>query len=139
MTLKKCLRKVISIHGMQSNAQVIEKFVDVPSDVPLPVKICAYRFVQEGLNNAEQHGAADTCRLSVRYNKGVLTVVLKDNGKGFRTSILKKESSSHLGLIGLKDRIESIGGTFHINSELGVGTAIKFSVDCDDSNLTSDT
>jgi len=54
---------------------------------------------------------------------------LKDNGKGFRTSLLEKDSR-HLGLIGLKDRIESIGGSFTINSELGVGTAIKFTVSC---------
>jgi|GEM_PF-4691976 len=129
MTLKKCLRKVISIHGMNSNAKVIENFVDIPSNVPLPIKICAYRFVQEGLNNAEQHGNAKKCRLTVRYSKGKLYVSLKDNGEGFRTSILEKDSS-RLGLVGLKDRIESIGGKFTINSELGVGTAIKFSVVC---------
>ena len=131
MTLKKCLQKVISIHGMNSNAEVLENFVDLPNDVPLPIKICAYRFVQEGLNNAERHGKAVKCRVNVRYGKGKLYVSLKDNGTGFRTSILEKDSdSAHLGLIGLKDRIESIGGSFRINSELGVGTAIKFTVSC---------
>jgi len=138
MTLKKCLQKVISIHGMNSDAEVLENFVDLPNNVPLPIKICAYRFVQEGLNNAERHGKAETCRVNVRYNKGKLSVSLKDNGKGFRTSLLEKgpskdptkKDSTHLGLIGLKDRIESIGGSFTINSELEVGTAIKFVVSC---------
>jgi len=100
MTLKKCLQKVISIHGMNSDAEVLENFVDLPKKVPLPIKICAYRFVQEGLNNAERHGQAETCRVNVRYSKGKLSVSLKDNGKGFRTSLLEKSSSkdsTHLG------------------------------------------
>lgn len=129
MTLKKCLQKVISIHSMHSDAEVLENFVDLPNNVPLPIKICAYRFVQEGLNNAEQHGKAKRCRVTVRYSKAKLYVSLKDNGTGFRTSLLEKDST-HLGLIGLKDRIESIGGSFTINSELEVGTAIKFTVAC---------
>lgn len=129
MTLKKCLRKVISMHSVKSDAEVLENFVDIPNNIPLPIKICAYRFVQEGLNNAERHGQAQTCRVNVRYSKGKLFVSLKDNGKGFRTSILQSDTTQ-LGLIGLKDRIESIGGTFFINSELGVGTAIKFTAAC---------
>jgi len=127
MTLEECMRKVVNIHGTKSKAEVIQRFVNIPDDVPLPIKICAYRFVQEGLNNAEQHGSAEKCRLDVRYSNDRLEVSLKDNGVGFRVSTLKSDSI-HLGLIGLKDRIESIGGKFQINSELGNGTAIKFSV-----------
>jgi len=127
MTLEECMRKVIIIHSVQSNAQVTQDYTDMPEGVPLPIKICAYRFVQEGLNNAEQHGKAEKCRLNVRCTKGILQVSLKDNGIGFRKSLLNSDSV-HLGLIGLKDRIESIGGSFNINSELGVGTALRFSV-----------
>ena len=115
MTLEQCMRKVITIHSVQSNAEVTQDYIDMPDEVPLPIKICAYRFVQEGLNNAEQHGKAEKCKLNVRVTKGVLQVSLKDNGIGFRKSLLNSDSV-HLGLIGLKDRIESIGGTFNINS-----------------------
>ena len=127
MTLEQCMRKVIAIHSVQSEAKVSQGYVDLPDEVPLPVKICAYRFVQEGLNNAEQHSNAEKYRVNVRFAKGVLQVSLKDNGIGFRKSLLSSDSV-HLGLIGLKDRIESIGGAFHINSELGVGTALRFTI-----------
>ena len=129
MTLEQCMRKVISIHSVKSDAKITQTYSEIPDDVPLPIKICAYRFVQEGLNNAERHGSAKKCRLNVRYRRGSLHVSVKDNGVGFRTSALRNDSV-HLGLVGLKDRIESIGGTFQINSELGVGTAIKFTVTC---------
>ena len=43
-----------------------------------------------------------------------------------KSQLLK--DGGHLGLMGLKDRIESLGGKFSVNSELGVGTAIKMSI-----------
>jgi len=127
MSLEECMRKVASIHCMKSDVQIKQDYIDIPDEVPLPIKICAYRFAQEGLNNAEQHGKAEKCRLNARFKSNTLQVSLKDNGCGFRKSLLSSDQV-HLGLIGLKDRIESIGGTFNINSELGVGTALRFSV-----------
>ena len=58
-----------------------------------------------------------------------LTVSLKDNGIGFRKSKLSTAADGgHLGIVGLRDRIESLGGKLSINSELGVGTALKFTI-----------
>lgn len=128
MTFEQCLRKVVVLHGTKSDAEVAQFHADVPSDIALPIKICAYRFLQEGLTNAERHGKAEKCRLRTSFRDGVLEVSLKDNGMGFRKSQLNTDGG-HLGLVGMKDRIESIGGKFNINSELGVGTALKFSVD----------
>ncbi len=124
MTLEECLRKVVTLHGAKSQAEVTQFYQDIPDNIALPIKICAYRFIQEGLNNAHRHGQAEKCRLSA-YSKGdQLIISLKDNGIGFRKSKLT-HGGAHLGLVGLKDRVESLGGTFSINSELGVGTALK--------------
>lgn len=127
LSLEECLRKVITLHGTKSDAVVKQYYQDIPDDIPLPIKICAYRFLQEGLNNAERHGEAQKCRLTAQAKEDVLHLSLKDNGMGFRKSKLSVEGG-HLGLMGLKDRIESLGGKFSINSELGVGTALKLSV-----------
>jgi len=125
MNVEQCLRKVVMLHTANSKAKVDQFYQDMPDDIALPIKICVYRFIQEGLNNAQRHGQADKCRLSA-YTKGDdLIVSLKDNGMGFRKSKLVTDGGHHLGLIGLKDRIESLGGTFSVNSELGVGTALK--------------
>jgi len=124
MSLEECLRKVVTLHGAKSKAVVTQFYQDIPNNIPLPIKICAYRFIQEGLNNAHRHGEAEKCRLSAYVKDDELVISLKDNGIGFRKSKLS-HGGAHLGLVGLKDRVESLGGTFSINSELGVGTALK--------------
>lgn len=127
MTLEECFKTVVRRHAEHSEIIVSQYYKDLPEDIALPVKISAYRFVQEGLNNAHRHGRAKKCRVSAYVKDGVLHLSLKDNGMGFRKSQLSAQDG-HLGLMGLKDRIESLGGRFSINSELGVGTAIKVSI-----------
>lgn len=127
MSMEECLRKVVALHGIKSDTDVAQYYQEIDMPIPLPIKICAYRFVQEGLNNANRHGQAKKCRLSSYVKNNILVISLKDNGIGFRKSTLN-HSGGHLGLMGLKDRIESLGGQFNINSELGVGTALKLSL-----------
>ncbi len=127
MTLEQCMRKVVLVHTSVHKTEVNEFYSEIDQEIPLPIKISAYRFVQEGLNNAHRHGKADACRLTVSIKDDFLQIALKDNGVGFRKSQLSNDGK-HLGLIGLKDRIESLGGRLAINSELGVGTSLKLSV-----------
>lgn len=134
MTLEQALTKIIARHKKRHDTEVQAYYSDLPQQVSLPIKITAYRFVQEGLNNAHRHGQAERCRVSAGVKNGILHLSLKDNGMGFRKSQLSTDDG-HLGLMGLKDRVESLGGKFSINSELGVGTAIKVSLALDDKNL----
>ena len=127
MTLEQCMRKVVLLHTSSHEVEVAEFYPKGDTDIPLPIKICAYRFVQEGLNNASRHGKAERCRLTVDVKNDTLNISLKDNGAGFRKSRLSNDGK-HLGLMGLKDRIESLGGKLVINSELGVGTSLKLSL-----------
>lgn len=127
MSLEEAISKVIERHKLNTSTEVKESYVKLPDDLSLPIKICSYRFVQEGLNNAYKHGGADKCRFTAQMIEDVLHLSLKDNGMGFRMSSLSTDGG-HLGLAGLKDRIESLGGNLSINSELGVGTALRVSV-----------
>ncbi len=127
MTMEQCMQKVVMLHTSVHKTEVAEFYSEIQQEIPLPIKICAYRFVQEGLNNAHRHGKAQKCRLTVGVKDNVLQISLKDNGSGFRKSQLNNDGN-HLGLVGLKDRIESLGGKLTINSELGVGTSLKLSV-----------
>ncbi len=131
MTLEQCMRKVVMLHTSVHKTEVNEFYPEIEREIPLPIKISAYRFVQEGLNNAQKHGQADKCRLSITFKDDLLQISLKDNGVGFRKSQLTNDGK-HLGLIGMKDRIESLGGRLAINSELGVGTSLKLSVPISD-------
>lgn len=127
MTLEQSMRRVVKQHGKKTKTEVTQYYKDLPEHVPLPLQICSYRFIQESLNNAYRHGQATKVRLLSVYEKGELRISLKDNGKGFRIKEINAENQQ-LGLLGLKDRVESLGGTFDISSELGVGTKIKMSI-----------
>lgn len=127
MDLEQCMRKVVVLHTAANPVEVAEYYQNIDMEIPLPIKICAYRFVQEGLNNAQKHGQAKRCKLTVDIKNDALQIALKDNGVGFRKSQLTNDGK-HLGLVGLKDRIESLGGKLAINSELGVGTTLKLNL-----------
>lgn len=133
LSMEECLRKVVTLHSVKSDANIAQYYQNLDVEIPLPIKICAYRFVQEGLNNAHRHGQAKKCRISASIKSDELVISLKDNGMGFRKSTLNHEGDN-IGLIGLRDRIESLGGKFSINSELGVGTALKLSLNLVDDN-----
>ncbi len=127
-SLQQCIHKVVTLNRtLHRNIEIDEHYVDLPLEIDLGVKICVYRFVQEGLNNASRHGQATRCRVVASYQDQILTVSLKDDGMGFRVSKLGSETN-RLGIVGLRDRIESIGGKFNINSVLGVGTALKLTI-----------
>ena len=128
MTLEESIRKVVVRHQSNAKVEVAQYYQDIPDDIPLPIRICSFRFIQEGLNNASRHGQAKKCRITAKFKDGVLHLSLKDNGMGFRKSSLSVGDGAHLGLMGLRDRVESLGGEFSINSELGVGTALKISI-----------
>jgi signal transduction histidine kinase len=127
MTMEECFSTAVMRHSQNSEIVVGQYYKDLPSDIPLPIKICAFRFVQEGLNNAHRHARAKKCRVYAYAKDDMLHLSLKDDGIGFRKSQLQA-GGAHLGLMGLKDRIESLGGRFVVNSKLSVGTVIKATI-----------
>jgi signal transduction histidine kinase len=78
----------------------------------------AYFVVLEALNNAQRHAGAHLIRVRVQLRGARLLVEVADDGVGGATE------QDELGLQGLRDRVEAIGGTFHIRSEHGAGTRI---------------
>lgn len=83
-------------------------------------KICVYRFVQESLNNAHRHseGSVQQVNQYVEANRQVIEV--KDNGHGFDPANVRAEG---LGLSGMRERVESVDGTFRIVSSCA-GTTV---------------
>ncbi|TKB24966.1 MAG: sensor histidine kinase, partial [Mesorhizobium sp.] len=77
-------------------------------------KISIYRFVQEGLNNAFRHGKGKGQQVRATMKGGKLLVEVQDTGPGFNPA-----RSEGLGLAGLRERIESIGGQFETLSGPG--------------------
>ena len=93
-------------------------------------KICAFRFVQEALNNSFKHapGSESRVRCEIKDPDGRrLELSVEDTGPGFKLDSLTFKTD-RLGLGGLKDRIHSIGGDLAIESSPGNGTCLTMSV-----------
>lgn len=82
-----------------------------------------FRVYQESLTNIMRHAKCTHVNVMVSFGSKRIVLEVADNGQGFDPEILKNQKS--LGVFGMKERIESIGGRFEIESIIGKGTKIK--------------
>ncbi len=98
-------------------------------DVPIAVKICCFRFVQEGLNNGWRHGDGKDQAIELRMKSGNLRLCVLDRGPGFAT-LPVDIGEGGLGLVGLSDRVESLGGHIEARNRAdGGGAALCMELD----------
>jgi signal transduction histidine kinase len=90
---------------------------------PDAVKICAYRFIQEGLNNAFRYAGGNGQVVTCKIVDDVLYLAVEDSG-GTRPGG-QAGPDSGLGLVGLRERVESLGGTFRRDKVSDGGTRIE--------------
>lgn len=91
----------------------------VSDNLPDEYKTCIYRVVQEALHNCSRHSYATAVRIQVMQGPELLTLSIRDNGRGFDV-----QHSKGLGLLGIEERVAHLGGTCEIHSEPGSGTII---------------
>jgi len=123
LKLHETVTRVVRGHELRSNTTVALSVNGIPDDAPLPLKITIYRVVQEALNNAYRHAGGKDQRVQVDYVDGRLLVDVSDDGPGFDPDSPLIQNG-HLGLQGMRQRVESMGGTFEIDAAPGRGTRI---------------
>lgn len=109
----------------------IQKEFNFPDEIPdLKISKEAQRNIfmtcKETLNNTVKHAGADMVIITAVFNDDSFFISIKDNGKGFDKSAIKKSGN---GLNNMKHRIEAIKGRFKIESEINTGTLTEISVD----------
>lgn len=87
------------------------------------VKVALYRLLQESLANTFRHAQCKDCHVNLRGTSGNLTVEVSDRGPGFDPKIALAQG--RLGLRGMRQRVEVLGGTFELHSTPGTGTMIR--------------
>jgi signal transduction histidine kinase len=97
--------------------------------LPDPVEIAMYRIVQEALTNVIKHAQATKAVVHLRRLPRALVCSIADNGRGFDASARSAHLHSQgLGLIGMRERVASLGGTFSIDSSPGRGATLNIEV-----------
>ena len=127
LTVTQTLDHVIRGHERRTGSAVTLTTRDLPAQASLPTKIALYRVVQEALSNAWRHADGAGLVVSVATADDRLTVEVADAGGGFDPS-LTKGSDEHLGLVGMRERVESLGGEFQVDSAPGHGTRVSASL-----------
>ena len=116
------------------------------------IETALYRVVQEAINNVARHAAARNVEISLVLHDGTASVSIRDDGIGFdmnelSTGTLKEidsgklvisEDTRGLGLLGMQERIELLGGELEIVSNPGNGTQIHISVPVEERSLVYD-
>ncbi len=100
-----------------------------PSNLPALdtlVKITLYRILQESLSNAVKHSGATRVNVQVEVADADIILRVEDNGNGFNVEQVLQEAdpSSGIGLIGMKERVEMLGGCLELDSEITRGTRV---------------
>ncbi len=87
-------------------------------------EVVAFRIVQEALNNLGVHARASHAEIGVTFGPRQLVVEVRDDGVGFDLAAVEQQPRAHLGLMGMHERAESVGGALAIRSRPGQGTCI---------------
>ncbi|MFN8624020.1 MAG: sensor histidine kinase [Chloroflexota bacterium] len=114
--------RAVQDHRRRTGTDVELQLGDLPADVPLSVKITCYRALQELLSNATRHGGGTAVRVRLDAPDETLRLEVADGGPGFDPR--KLEQSTGLGLPGMHEQAELLGGGFRVRSAAGQGTTV---------------
>jgi signal transduction histidine kinase len=105
-------------------------------DLPPELEITAYRISQEAITNIIRHSDAKNLRLDLWISDDLLHLKIKDDGKGFNVKRAKKLAigGKSIGILGMQERVELLGGSIEITSSEDSGTEIHALLPVDISN-----
>ena len=137
LTLPQTLARAVHAHQRRTETAVTLDLDGTPERASLPVKITLYRLVQEALTNAYRHAGGMGQSVALCYDAGRLHVEVSDAGPGFVDGGAA-EWDKHLGLVGMRERVESLGGNFRVASAPGRGTKIIADLTVDGEEVSDD-
>jgi signal transduction histidine kinase len=118
---------ILSEGGLAPTLRALARRSPVPVELdirtgrrfPEPIEVASYYVVSEALANTAKHAGASHASVGVEMRDGALRLSVCDDGIGGADPV------RGTGLVGLRDRVEALGGTFEVSSPAGNGTAIR--------------
>ena len=120
-------RDARKVHGVTIHANLRLKWVADELD---PAAVLAlYRIVQEAVTNAATHAKVREAAVTLRSEDGMIIAEIRDEGCGFELPGPGAEpDDGHIGLVGMRERAEAVGGSLTVQTSPGKGTTVRASV-----------
>jgi two-component system sensor histidine kinase DegS len=109
--------------------------VDQRTRITEDMQSSIYRIVQESLTNIVRHAKATCADVILEWQEDKITIIVEDDGVGIDRSL--PHTTSQLGLVGMQERAEMLGGNLLIDSNLNAGTTLVVEIPYADSNTHS--
>lgn len=122
LSLEEVVARAVRAHERRTGTHVAVRLADLPEHACQATKIAVYRVVQEGLNNAYKHAGGAGQSIELAGDGDEVHLWVSDQGPGCAPP--RGEWDEHMGLAGMRDRVESLGGEFAVFSQPGGGTRV---------------
>ena len=99
-----------------------------PFRLPPDVEIGMYRIMQEALQNVSTHARASKAEVALGFSPSSVTLAISDDGQGFDLDAARRNGQGRLGLLGMHERAERLGGWLAIRTATRQGTRVELSV-----------
>lgn len=119
--LKPALRALKENFSERTGIEVILSYGLDGIEISDDVEITIYRLTQECLTNIEKHADANRVSITLRHHADEIHFEIVDNGKGFNARAATRQG---IGMVNMRERVEVMGGTFNVESQLGNGSHI---------------
>jgi len=122
------LRWLAGQHEQQTG--IATQVVGQAGEVPSELAIACFRVAQEALTNVARHARAQRAWIELSVDDGALQLVVRDDGAGFDVEKTLKDAagSGHVGLLGMRERVQILGGDLRIESAPREGTRVRVSL-----------
>lgn len=137
LSLADTVLRAVRSHQRRTGAEPRVVLGELPDQVSLAVKVTTFRVLQESLTNAHRHAPGTSQQVHVWVERELLWVEVADQGPGFAPPAAD-EWGDHMGLAGMRERVESLGGVFSILSEPGQGTRVQACLPLNEASEDSD-
>lgn len=122
------LRRYVESFQEKSGIPVPITVTGVERRLESHIEVTIFRGVQELLNNALNHAQATQIQVLLDLAQEQVLVVVEDNGSGFNVDEITNDNTHTIGLPSLRERIEMLGGDLNLQSSLGQGTRVEFTI-----------
>ena len=128
-----CTQKItLLVEQLRKNALEVDlEMTGSEKQFSNPARMTLYRVAQEGFTNIQKHAQASRVEVSLHFTEEEARLSIRDNGCGFEAERILQQKAMPLGgygLRGIRERIELVGGTFHLESQADRGTQLSVTV-----------